>query len=266
MRCDENVLIPHDGPRTCQASAAVVEGGRLPTPLNLFEAVVLLVVDIVGEIWYWGHFVCTRCKGGDDGVKVREPHGLGVKRPKADAAGFGGAAGGAAGAAGGAAGSPGIDPAAPCCELPETGVANHGGRGGGDDGGDSGGGVRSAGSNIHTCTIITGNTTGNTAGDSSHGDFTPVTELPSIKRLRAGVERLLFACTMGLLALALSALLWVVSLPSITGRIVRWMMVSLTDGLNVHMYSTTCFQANLVCYVDVCIMLHTTCQIHACNL
>jgi len=44
--------------------------------------------------------------------------------------------------------------------------------------------------------------------------------------LRGALERLLFACSMGLAALALSAALWVLSLPSVVGRVVRWMPVS----------------------------------------
>ncbi|CAN0037159.1 unnamed protein product, partial [Scytosiphon promiscuus] len=49
---------------------------------------------------------------------------------------------------------------------------------------------------------------------------------PRMKTLRGALERLLFACTMGVFAVGVNALLWALSLLSVAGRIVRWIMVS----------------------------------------
>ncbi|CAM9492651.1 unnamed protein product [Ectocarpus sp. 12 AP-2014] len=59
--------------------------------------------------------------------------------------------------------------------------------------------------------------------DSDDG-LVPMTEWPIAKREVGGLERLLFALTMGPVALALSSVLWAISIPSLAGRIVRWML------------------------------------------
>ena len=61
--------------------------------------------------------------------------------------------------------------------------------------------------------------------NSSNG-FTPLSQQQKTVVLAGALERILFAFTMGLAALALSAALWAVSILSLTGRIVRWMSVS----------------------------------------
>lgn len=48
--------------------------------------------------------------------------------------------------------------------------------------------------------------------------------------LQGGLERLIFAFTMGLIALGGTAVLWVVSLPSVALRIVRWKVAPVSDS------------------------------------
>ncbi|CAN0000111.1 unnamed protein product, partial [Laminaria digitata] len=56
--------------------------------------------------------------------------------------------------------------------------------------------------------------------DEDH--FRPLSQTNGVLVLQGTLQRLLFACSMGLLALAGSAVLWLVSLPSVAMRILRW--------------------------------------------
>lgn len=47
--------------------------------------------------------------------------------------------------------------------------------------------------------------------------------------LEGALQRLLFACSMGLFAFAGSAVLWVVSLPSVAMRIMRWQFSAVSE-------------------------------------
>ncbi|CAN0155634.1 unnamed protein product [Ectocarpus sp. 6 AP-2014] len=87
--------------------------------------------------------------------------------------------------------------------------------------GESGPGVGGGGN------ILVGNSVEAASSEASRdsGDgLVPMTEWPIAKRAVGGMERLLFALTMGPVALALSSVLWAISIPSLAGRIVRWML------------------------------------------
>lgn len=53
-------------------------------------------------------------------------------------------------------------------------------------------------------------------------DYSPLSEERAVIALQGALERLIFAFTMGLFALVGTVILWVVSLPSVALRIVRW--------------------------------------------
>lgn len=179
-------LVRGFGPWVDQASAIGIKKGRLPPPLNLFLAIILFGVGLVGEICYW----IRRCYHWFQRHSGCAKNGSTEHNSDDD---------------------------------------GDGGRGGGGGGGDDDGRAPAhgqAGSRSkqegHTERQIDKN-----ADDAKKADgvFTPLSQRK--KALIGGaLERLMFACTMGLVALVLSTALWVVSIPSITGRIVRWMSVS----------------------------------------
>lgn len=211
--------VPPDQPN--QASAASVEGGRLPPPLNLLMAAILILVDVFGEICHW----VGKC--------LRWLSGGGKARPVAASAAL--AASGGAGSdphrrpeenkgpgmiserdvapvlPGAAAGST-APAAAPAFDASEDEVKGQGGRGvGGGDNSLVGNSAAAASSE---------------AARDSDDRLVPMTEWPIVKRAVGGLERLLFTLAMGPVALALSAVLWAISIPSLAGRIVRWALVS----------------------------------------
>lgn len=174
----------------CQASADGIENRRLPPPLNIFMAVLLCIVDFVGALILCLHGAVIWC----------------YRR---------------------------------ACDDPGRGESGEAGDTGINAGDEDGGGVAAdaapvSGSGPRGSLGIRASKTADHAG-SKGAAKNGRTRRPASKALsqrntwlivRGAVERLLFALTMGLAALALSAVLWVLSLPSIVGRVVRWMLVS----------------------------------------
>lgn len=60
-------------------------------------------------------------------------------------------------------------------------------------------------------------------------DYSPLSEERAVIALQGALERLIFAFTMGLFALVGTVILWVVSLPSVALRIVRWKISTVSD-------------------------------------
>lgn len=77
-----------------------------------------------------------------------------------------------------------------------------------------------------TCRMSDSNGGGEEEGDD---EFRPLSQTNAMLALQGALQRLLFACSMGLLALAGSALLWVVSLPSVAMRILRWQFSAVSE-------------------------------------
>ncbi|CAM9651710.1 unnamed protein product [Ectocarpus fasciculatus] len=209
-----------------QASAASVEGGRLPPPLNLLMAAILIVVDVFGEICHWvGKCLCCVCNGRCGGGKP-----LPVAASASAAAASGGAGGDARRRPVEEKG-PGMIPArdvgpvvpdaaagftAPAA-APAFDASADEVKGQGDPGvGGGGNGLVGTSSTAASSEVSRG-------GDDG---LVPMTERPTVKRAVGGLERLLFAISMGPVALALSAVLWAISIPSLAGRISQWILVS----------------------------------------
>lgn len=174
-----------------QASAHGIESGRLPPPLNILMGFIWVGVDLVGVVYsYFGH-----CGSFPDAKHDSTRNNSG------------------GGGSGGVRGGDGTGDVAG--DVGEEAAPAFGGSGSGSKEGNANSEISDTGPPA----------VGQTQSDPKT-DSKPLSQQQEAMILGGALERLLFSCTMGLVALVMSAALWVVSILSLTGRIVRWILVS----------------------------------------